>query len=365
MNRREFVAGLGGAVAWPLAAWAQQPEQMRSVGVLITATDENETKTYISTFTQALADLGWTDGRNVRMALRWAADINRIRAFAQELVGLQPDIILASTTPATAAVARETRTIPIVFVNVSDPVVSGIVAALNRPGGNITGYALYETPLAGSGLNCSWRSRRGSNGLRSCSIPTQPLYRFICPHLRRRRGRSRSSLLWRPFIATQRSKRPSSPMAASREAALPSCRMYLRSRIVRQSYRRRPETAYRRSIGHLALPERRLALLRSRWGRHLSSRRHLCRSHSARRQAGRSSGAVSGEIRDGAEPQDRKGTRSHHSAEPARSRRRGDRRMKRREFIAGLAAAARPLATRARQGDRIRKGNADWPGQPV
>jgi putative tryptophan/tyrosine transport system substrate-binding protein len=151
MKRREFIAGLGVVAALPLTARAQQGERMRRIGVLFTS-DENETKTYISAFTQTLADFGWIDGRNVRMALRWAADINRIRALAQELVGLQPDIIVTDTTPATVAVQPETRTIPIVFVNVSDPVVSGIVAALNRPGENITGFATLEASLGGKWL---------------------------------------------------------------------------------------------------------------------------------------------------------------------------------------------------------------------
>jgi putative tryptophan/tyrosine transport system substrate-binding protein len=154
MKRREFIAGLGSVAAWPLVTRAQQAERVRRIGVLM-PTDENDPalKTYVSAFTQALADLGWTDGRNVRMDFRWAGgDINRIRAFAQELVGLQPDIIVASSTPVTAALQQETRTIPIVFVTVSDPVVSGFVAALNQSGGNITGYALYETPLGGKWL---------------------------------------------------------------------------------------------------------------------------------------------------------------------------------------------------------------------
>jgi putative tryptophan/tyrosine transport system substrate-binding protein len=155
MIRREFIAGVGGAAAWPLAAHAQQPERMRRIGVLM-AGDENDPdgKRLYSAFTQALADLGWTDGRNVRMDLRrWASsDTNRIRASAQEVVGLQPDIIVTDTTPATVAVQRETRTISIVFAGVIDPVASGIVAALNRPGGNITGFALYETPLGGKWL---------------------------------------------------------------------------------------------------------------------------------------------------------------------------------------------------------------------
>jgi putative ABC transport system substrate-binding protein len=117
--------------------------------------DENDTevKLRVSAFTQALADLGWADGRNVRMDLRWSGgDINRIRALAQELVGLQPDIIVTNGTAVTAAVQRETRTIPIVFANVSDPVASGIVPRLDRPSGNITGFANLEATLGGKWL---------------------------------------------------------------------------------------------------------------------------------------------------------------------------------------------------------------------
>jgi putative ABC transport system substrate-binding protein len=154
LRRREFIAAFGGAVAWPLAASAQQRERMRRIGVLLPY-DENDplAKPRVSAFTQALAGLGWTDGRNVRLDLRWyGADINRMRALAQELVGLQPDIIVTSGTAATAAVQRETRTIPIVFVLVADPVASGIVARLDRPSGNITGFANYEATLGGKWL---------------------------------------------------------------------------------------------------------------------------------------------------------------------------------------------------------------------
>jgi putative ABC transport system substrate-binding protein len=154
MRRREFIAGLGAAVAWPLNARAQQGERVRRIGV-IGLVNENDpfAKLQVSTLTQALADLGWTDGRNMRTDVRWTgSDINRIRALAQELVGLQPDIVLANGTPAAAVLQRETQTIPIVFVNVSDPVVSGIVTALNQPGGNITGFALYEAPLGSKWL---------------------------------------------------------------------------------------------------------------------------------------------------------------------------------------------------------------------
>jgi putative ABC transport system substrate-binding protein len=154
LRRREFIAGRGGAAAWPLAARAQQGGRVRRIGVLM-ADDENDPdgKLRYSVFIQALADLGWTDGRNVRMDLRWAdGDINRTRALAQELVRLQPDIIVTASTPATVALQRATRTIPIVFGNVAEPVASGIVPRLNQPGGNITGFALWEATLGGKWL---------------------------------------------------------------------------------------------------------------------------------------------------------------------------------------------------------------------
>jgi putative ABC transport system substrate-binding protein len=154
MNRREFITLLGGAAAWPLSARAQQGGSVRRIGVLMQG-DENdpEGKRRYSAFTQTLADMGWTEGRNLRMDLRWqGVDISRIRALAQELVGLQPDIILTTGTPETVALLRETRTIPIVFAGVSDPVASGIVARLDRPTGNTTGFASTEATLAGKWL---------------------------------------------------------------------------------------------------------------------------------------------------------------------------------------------------------------------
>jgi putative ABC transport system substrate-binding protein len=139
IRRREFVAGLGGAAAWPLAARAQQGGRMRRIGVLMNlASDDPESVARIAT------------GRNVRLDFRrYGDDTNRIPALAQELVGLQPDIILTNATPPTVAVQRETRTIPIVFAGVLDPVASGIVAQLDRPSGNVTGFALFEPSLGG------------------------------------------------------------------------------------------------------------------------------------------------------------------------------------------------------------------------
>jgi putative ABC transport system substrate-binding protein len=129
LRRREFITLLGvAAAAWPLAASAQQGDRVRRVGVLMSYDeDDPEAKARISAFTQALAGLGWTEGRNVRMDLRrFSGDANRIPALAQELVGLQPDIILTNGLPTTVALQRETRTIPIVFGSIVDPVASGI-----------------------------------------------------------------------------------------------------------------------------------------------------------------------------------------------------------------------------------------------
>jgi putative tryptophan/tyrosine transport system substrate-binding protein len=151
MLRREFIAGLGSVAVWPVVARAQQPSQVRRVGVLLVGV-ESGNRAYrtpgVAAFTQALAGLGWIDGRNVRMDLRSSgSDINRIRALAQELVGLQPDIILAVTTAVTVALQRETRTIPIVFVIGADPVKFGIVGSINRPGANVTGISLLTNSL--------------------------------------------------------------------------------------------------------------------------------------------------------------------------------------------------------------------------
>jgi putative tryptophan/tyrosine transport system substrate-binding protein len=144
----------GSAVAWPFAVSAQQPAGLRRVGVLM-AFDENdpEPKAWLSGFKQGLAELGWTDGRNLGIDVRWAAgNLERMGVFAKKLVDLQPDVIVANSTPITALLQRETRTIPIVFVAVSDPVGASFVASLPHPGGNITGFADAETAMVGKWL---------------------------------------------------------------------------------------------------------------------------------------------------------------------------------------------------------------------
>jgi putative tryptophan/tyrosine transport system substrate-binding protein len=153
MKRRGFITLLGGAAAWPLAVRAQQPDRVQRVSVLMgPAENDPEAQSEIAAFRQGLQKRGWT-GRNVRVAYRWAAgDANRMQTAARELVALQPDAILGVTTPAVVALLGETRTVPIVFVRVSDPVASGLVSNLAKPDGSVTGFSTYEFSLAGKWL---------------------------------------------------------------------------------------------------------------------------------------------------------------------------------------------------------------------
>ena len=154
-SRREFISLMGGAAAaWPLAARAQQAVQTRRIGMLIGyAENDPETQTRLAAFRQGLEQSGWKEGRSVRIDYRFApASPEEARLFAKELVGLHPDVLVGNSTPATAALLHETRTIPIVFVGVSDPVGSGFVASIPRPGGSATGFANFEQSLIGKWL---------------------------------------------------------------------------------------------------------------------------------------------------------------------------------------------------------------------
>jgi putative ABC transport system substrate-binding protein len=154
MRRRDFVTLIGGAAAWPLAARAQQPERMRRIGVLMAyAESDPQGKAWIAAFRDQLQQLGWTDGRNLQIDYRWSPNVDLMQLFAKELVGLHPDVILAQNTPTTASIQQETRTIPIIFANVSDPVGSGFVNSLARPGGNVTGFNNLEGSLGGKWLD--------------------------------------------------------------------------------------------------------------------------------------------------------------------------------------------------------------------
>jgi len=153
IGRREFLTLLGGAAAaWTVAARAQ-PERMRRIGVLMAhAESDPEGQIFVAVFRETLQKLGWAEGRNIRIDVRWAAEIELMAGFAKELVALQPDVILANNTPTTAAVLQQTTTIPIVFAVVADPVGSGFVASLARPDGNVTGFTLTEPTMTSKWL---------------------------------------------------------------------------------------------------------------------------------------------------------------------------------------------------------------------
>ena len=154
MRRREFITLLGGAAAWPLAARAQQRERKRRIGVLMNFTsDDPVSQDRLAALVQGLQELGWTVGRNLQIDYRWGAgNVERYRTFAAELVALTPDVLVTAGAPAVEALQRATRTVPIVFTNVTDPVGGGLVASLARPGGNATGFLLFEYGLSGKWL---------------------------------------------------------------------------------------------------------------------------------------------------------------------------------------------------------------------
>jgi putative tryptophan/tyrosine transport system substrate-binding protein len=154
MKRRDFITLLGGAAAaWPLVARAQQGERMRRIGVLMAASENDpEYQAALAAFEEEFQKLGWSEGRSVRIDRRWAPDVELMQRYAKELVGLKPDLILSQNTPTTASTLQQTRTIPIIFTNVSDPVGSGFVASLPRPGGNVTGFINLEGSLGSKWL---------------------------------------------------------------------------------------------------------------------------------------------------------------------------------------------------------------------
>ena len=153
MRRREFITLLGGAAAaWPLVARAQQLDQARRIGVLMGYPENDpEAQAYFAAFRDGLRKLGWTEDRNIRIDHRWITpgDTDSLQRFAKELVALQPDVILSNTTPTTAALLQQTRTIPIIFTMVADPLGSGFVASFSKPGGNVTGFTTIEGSLGG------------------------------------------------------------------------------------------------------------------------------------------------------------------------------------------------------------------------
>jgi putative ABC transport system substrate-binding protein len=316
LRRRNCITLLGGAAAWPIAARAQQADRVRRIGVLISGGDENDVaKSNFVAFPQALAGFGWADGRNVRIDVRGGGgDINRIRAFAHELVGLHSDIVVTTGAPATAALKRETQTIPIVFANVGDPVASGMVTRLDRPNGNITGFATYEATLGGKWLELLSEIAPGLNRAAIMFNPDIAAASADMPSFET----AARSLKVEPIVAPIHSDieiqraiialghEPGSGFVVPPDAFI----LVHRASTISAAARNNVPAIY-----HVSTYAREGGLLsygvdRGDVWRH----RHLCRSHSTRREAGRSPGVASGEIRDDREPQDRQCARSCDTA---------------------------------------------------
>jgi putative tryptophan/tyrosine transport system substrate-binding protein len=176
MRRRTFIAALGAAAAWPVMARAQQSERPRRIGALMNRTaGDPEASSFVGAFAQGLAELGWTIGRNVRIEYRWGAnDVDLDRRYAAELVALAPDVILAAGTQSVAALQRVTRTLPIVFVTVTDPAGAGLVDNLSQPGGNTTGFMLFEYSLSGKWLELLKQIAPGVTRAAVLRDPTNP-----------------------------------------------------------------------------------------------------------------------------------------------------------------------------------------------
>jgi putative ABC transport system substrate-binding protein len=337
IRRRDFITLLGGAAAWPLAARAQQGDRVRRVGVLISG-DENDpvAKTWGSAFTQALADLGWIEGRNVRMDLRWYGDdidINRIRALAQELVGLQPDIIVTGSTLATVAVQRETRTIPIVFASVTDPVAQRIVARLDRPSGNVTGFANLEATLGGKWLELLSEIAPGLKRAAIMFNPDAPPASAYMPAFETAARSLKVALIPAPVRSDAEIETAIIALGREPGGGLVVPAFTRRAPIISAAARNNVPAVY-----FLSTFTRDGGLLS--YGVDFIDLFRRAASYADRIQAGRSPGAVSDQVRDGPEPQDRQGARPYGAAIDLTSRRRGDRMIRRREFITLLGGAA-------------------------
>jgi putative ABC transport system substrate-binding protein len=181
MKRRTFVAGLGSTAAWPLAARAQQGERVRRVGVLMNrAATDTEFQSYLAAFSQGLRQLGWTEGQNLRIDVRWnAGDAVLARTYAAQLIGLMPDVILASSTVNVTAIQQFTSIVPVVFVQVLDPVAQGFVASIRQPGGNLTGFSLLEISLGGKWLDLLKNAAPGLERVAIMFNPeTSPYWKF-------------------------------------------------------------------------------------------------------------------------------------------------------------------------------------------
>jgi len=221
MRRREFFTLLGGAAAWPLAARAQQRERMRRIGVLMNSTATDAVwQSYFAAFAQGLRQLGWIEGQNLRIDTRWSAgDAALARIYAAQLIGLTPEVILASSTTNLTAIRQATNTVPVVFIQVSDPVAQGFVTNVTRPGGNLTGFSMYQFAIGNKWLDLLKEIAPGLAHVAVMFNPdTSPQSRFFMQSIEAPRRRSACRRASSPFAPPPTSNLPLSVSRVRRTA---------------------------------------------------------------------------------------------------------------------------------------------------
>ena len=319
--RRDFITLLGGAatayVSWPMTTRAQVPE--RHIGVLMgLAEDDRDTKARLFALRQGLEKLGWVEGRNVRIDYRFAPGGARAEVFAKELVELRPDVILSNASPATAALQRETKVIPIVFTGVTDPIGSGFVAGLARPGGNITGFMLFESSITGKWLamlkEVAPDLARAALVINPKSAPYVSNLFACCQAAAPSLG---IEVKFVPFENTARSSAPSRWLSRPPNGGLARCSSRSNDAschrpisIIALAARHRLPAVYSDRFRH----SRRADVLRYRAARTVSDGGILRRSHPAGREACRSAGAGADQVRDRDQSEDRQDARPHRAA---------------------------------------------------
>ena len=338
MKRREFIRLLGGAAAGaPLAARAQQGAGMPRIGVLLANAKEHPlTAPSVAAFTKALQELGWVEGQNVRIDYRWAAsDLERMQVFAKELVSLQPSVVVGQSTPVVVALKRETKTIPIVFISIAEPVKSGLVASLSHPGGNITGFSNFEPSLAGKWIEILKDIVPRMTRTANMFYPDTSGYGFSQQPLEIAARSHAIELVAAPARNEADIERIIAGLADDPTVGLIVAgdpffgAQHNLDLVTSRATRYRVPTIF-------ALPivrrRRRPDLVWERPARSVSASANLYRSHPQGRQSGRPSGPNAHQVRAGDQPQDGESDGSRNTVHIDRPRRRGDR-MKRREFI--------------------------------
>ena len=327
IRRREMIVLLGGAAAWPLAAGAQQPERMRRVGLVIALPNDALIRGLIKAFREELGAQGWIEGKNVRFDERWVeGDATRIASLVADALGAAPDVILAAAPPALVALRQQTRTIPLVFVAVSDPVDGGFVESMARPGGNVTGFTSFEYSIGGKWLELLKEVRPSLKGV--LVVLNQDNYTS--------RALLHTITALAPSIGVQIRPAPRAQLLRDRSEHHWICAGTRRSRLAAAGRSLDGSSRAHCGVGGCSPPpddsllplfcHRRLPdVVWHRQSRPVSTSGLLCRPRPQGREAGRSAGAEPNQVRARDQPQDRKGARPRRAGNLACSRQRGDR----------------------------------------